>query len=173
MWAGEPPRAAHGALHPTSPGCAGARARPVLRRRGAASVLETTDHGYLLRVPEPAVDAHAFAAEVRAVDRALAPLSSQFDRPRRGLAGPGRRAADRPRRRGARPWSGEPYADLPDHPDVVADRAALEQLRVAAEESRLIGLLALGEHASVLLGHRGGDRAARCGSGSGRSMRWP
>ena len=41
-------------------------------------------------------------------------------------------------------WGGEPYADLPDHPDVLAARSSLERLRAAAEEARLLGLLAVG-----------------------------
>ena len=47
-------------------------------------------------------------------------------------------------------WAGEPYADLPDHPDVQAERSSLEQLRAGAEEARLLGLLAVGDHAGVL-----------------------
>ena len=47
-------------------------------------------------------------------------------------------------------WTGTPYADLLEHPDVVAERSALEQVRASAEQARLLGLLALGEHASVL-----------------------
>ena len=50
-----------------------------------------------------------------------------------------------------RTWrAGEPYADLPDHPDVLAARSALEQVRESAEEARLLGLLGLGEHSAVL-----------------------
>ena len=44
----------------------------------------------------------------------------------------------------------EPYADLPEHPDVVAARSALEHVRETAEETRLLGLLGVGEHATVL-----------------------
>ena len=49
-----------------------------------------------------------------------------------------------------RTWSGAAYADLGDHPDVLADRAALDELRATAEEDTALGLLALGEHAAVL-----------------------
>jgi DNA-binding SARP family transcriptional activator len=152
VWAGEPPRAAHGALHSYLSGL-----RRVLEpdrpSRGAASLIETTDHGYVLRVAPGDVDAHAFAETAARVGRDLSRLGSQLTG-----AGPGR---DWPTRdqvmealadvdAGLTQWQGEPYADLPDHSDVLAARTSLEQLRMAAEEARLLGLLALGEHASVL-----------------------
>ena len=49
-----------------------------------------------------------------------------------------------------RTWRGTPYADLPDHPDVLAERTALEGLRTTASDDLALGLLALGEHATVL-----------------------
>ena len=106
----------------------------------------------MLRVAPEDVDAHAFAAEVRAAEPVLAPLASQLTAG--GTTGWPTRAEvtatlDRLDAALGR-WHGEPYADLPDHPDVLAERASLEQLRASAEESRLLGLLALGEHASVL-----------------------
>ena len=130
VWGGEPPRTAQGSLHAYLSGLRRVLepGRPV---RGAASVIETTDHGYVLRVPATSVDAHAFAEEVRATGRVLAPLASQFD------TGPG---PDWPTREAVvaavdrldaalATWAGEPYADLPDHPDVQAERSSLEQLR--------------------------------------------
>ena len=151
VWGGEPPRAAHGALHAYISGLRKAL-EPDRPARGAASVLETTDHGYVLRVADGDVDTRAFAADVREADRALAPLASQLDGGR-DASWPDRTAVlaaiDRVDAALAS-WTGEPYADLPEHPDVVADRASLEQVRAAAEESRLLGLLALGDHASVL-----------------------
>ena len=47
-------------------------------------------------------------------------------------------------------WTGEAYADLPDHPEVALERSALDQLRRGAEEDRVLGLLALGDHAVVV-----------------------
>ena len=151
VWGGEPPRTAQGSLHAYLSGLRRVLEpeRPV---RGAASVIETTDHGYVLRVPATAVDAHAFAEEVRAAGRVLAPLASQFE------TGPG---PDWPTREAVvaavdrldaalATWAGEPYADLPDHPDVQAERSSLEQLRAAGEEARLLALLAVGDHAGVL-----------------------
>ncbi len=151
VWGGEPPRTAQGSLHAYLSGLRRVLEpeRPV---RGAASVIETTDHGYVLRVPATAVDAHAFAEEVRVAGRVLAPLTSQFE------TGPG---PDWPTREAVvaavdrldaalATWAGEPYADLPDHPDVQAERSSLEQLRAAGEEARLLALLAVGDHAGVL-----------------------
>ena len=151
MWAGEPPPAAHGALHAYISGLRKAL-EPDRRARAAASVLETTDHGYLLRVDSDAVDVHRFAADVRAGERGLTPLASQLgDGDRSGWPSRAQTVALVEQLDEAlAAWRGEPYADLPDHPDVLAERAALERLRVAAEEARLVGLLALGEHASVL-----------------------
>ena len=150
VWAGDPPPAAHGALHAYISGLR--KALEPGRARGAESVLGTTDHGYAFNVERSAVDVHRFAADVRDAERGLSPLSSQL--------GDGNRSGwpDRARTlalveqldEALAAWNGEPYADLPDHPHVLAERAALERLRVAAEEARLVGLLALGEHASVL-----------------------
>ena len=151
VWAGEPPRAAHGALHSYLSGLRRA-IEPDRPARGAASVIETTDHGYVLRVAPDTVDAHAFTAVATRVDRVLAPLASQLT---------GAPAVGWPDRSEVVEvlsslddllggWGGEPYADLPEHPDVLAARAALEQQRLAAEEVRMLGLLALGEHSSVL-----------------------
>jgi DNA-binding SARP family transcriptional activator len=151
VWAGEPPRAAHGALHSYLSGLRRA-IEPDRPARGAASVIETTDHGYVLRVAPETVDAHAFTAIATRVDRVLAPLASQLTgAPPDGW--PDRAEvvevlASLDDVLGG--WAGEPYADLPDHADVLAARAALEQQRLAAEEVRMLGLLALGEHASVL-----------------------
>jgi DNA-binding SARP family transcriptional activator len=151
VWAGDPPPAAHGALHAYISGLRKAL-EPDRRAGGAGSVLETTDHGYVLNVAPADVDVHRFSTEVRAAERGLAPLASQLgDGDRSGWPTRAETAALVERLDEAlAAWRGEPYADLPDHPDVLAERAALERLRVAAEESRLVGLLALGEHASVL-----------------------
>jgi DNA-binding SARP family transcriptional activator len=142
VWAGEPPKAPHGALHAYI-----SRLRRVL----AAGVLETTDHGYLLRVDPADVDVHAFAADVRRVSTALAPLAGQLG----GDAGawPGRAevtAHVEALESALASWTGRPYADLGDHPDVDAERAALDQLRLSAEQTRVLGLLSLGEHAGLL-----------------------
>ena len=151
VWAGEPPRAAHGALHAYISGLRKVL-EPERASRAAASVLETTDHGYVLRVAATDVDAHRFVTDVRRLERTLAPLATQL------TTGDAAGWPDRPAVVAAlddldtalASWGGQPYADLEDHPDVVAERAALEQVRAAGEQARLLGLLALGEHASAL-----------------------
>ena len=151
VWGGEPPRAAHGALHAYISGLRKAF-DPDRTAREAASLLETTDHGYVLRVADQDVDAHAFSATVTRVERELAPLGTLLDGgeragwPDRAGVGANLDALDD----ALATWTGEPYADLPDHPDVRAARAGLERLREAAEELRLLALLALGEHTAVL-----------------------
>ena len=152
VWGGSPPRAAHGALHAYLSGLRKAL-EPDRAAWGAGAVIETTDHGYVLRVDARHVDAHVFADEARSCDRLLAPLASQLTGgttagwPNRGdvLATVDRLDA------ALASWHGEPYADLPEHPTVAAERAALAQLRVDAPKRRgCSGLLALGEPASVL-----------------------
>ncbi len=151
VWGGEPPRTAQGSLHAYLSGLRNAL-EPDRPSRGSASVIETTDHGYVLRTLARAVDAHAFADDVGAVGRLLAPLASQFE------VGPTAGWPSRDEVTGAvdrlddvlATWGGEPYADLPEHPDVAAARSSLERLRATAEEARLLGLLAVGDHAGVL-----------------------
>ncbi len=151
VWAGEPPRAAHGALHAYISGL-----RKVLdperTSRSAVSLLETTDHGYVLRVRPEDVDAHRFVVGVRRLERVLAPLATQLTTgDRTGWPGRGTLTATLDELDAVlATWTGTPYADLLEHPDVVAERSALEQVRASAEQARLLGLLALGENASVL-----------------------
>ena len=98
------------------------------------------------------MDAVAFSREVRARHRALAPLWSQLTTgpdaswPSREEVGAHVEALEE----ALRTWTGTAYADLGDHPDVLADRAALDELRATAQEDTALGLLALGEHAAVL-----------------------
>ena len=77
VWAGEPPRAAHGALHAYISGVRKSL-DPDRTTRSVESVLETTDHGYLLRVEADDVDAHRFVRDVRRIERVLAPLATQL-----------------------------------------------------------------------------------------------
>ena len=115
------------------------------------SVLETTDHGYLLRVQPTPSTRTGLSPTFGPARRGLAPLASQLGYGDRWGWPTGQTVALVDELDEAlAAWRGRPYADLPDHPDVLAERAALERLRVAAEEARLLGLLALGEHASVL-----------------------
>ncbi|MCF6376441.1 DUF2791 family P-loop domain-containing protein [Nocardioides KLBMP 9356] len=151
VWGEDPPRGAHGTLHSYLSGLRRVL-EPGLGPREKPRVLLTSDHGYRLALGRDRVDAHRFADEVRALGRQLAPLASQL------TTGTG---ADWPTRdRVAQHvdrveellglWTGEAYADLPDEPAVVLERTALDQLRVDAEEARVLGLLALGDHAVVV-----------------------
>ena len=151
VWAGDPPKAAHGTLHSYISRLRRAL-EPERAARTAAAVLETTDHGYVLRVDRASVDAHRFADAVRTAERTLSPLWTQLETGR-SPAWPARAevsAAVDDLEEALGLWAGDPYADLPEHPDVTAERARLHQLRASAEELRLLGLLALDEHSSVL-----------------------
>jgi DNA-binding SARP family transcriptional activator/DNA replicative helicase MCM subunit Mcm2 (Cdc46/Mcm family) len=151
VWGEDPPRGAHGTLHSYLSGVRRVL-EPGLGPRQKPTVLLTSDHGYRLDLRREQVDAHRFADEVRARRRVLAPLASQF------TTGP---AADWPDRTTISEhvdaledllglWTGDAYADLPDHPEVALERNALDQLRRGAEEDRVLGLLALGDHAVVV-----------------------
>lgn len=151
VWGEDAPRGAYGTLHSYLSGVRRVL-EPGLGAREKPQVLLTSDHGYRLALGREHVDAHHFADEVRARHRLLAPLSSQLTTgptpawPTReeisqqvdaleGLLGL---------------WTGEAYADLPDEPEVVLERSSLDQLRLNAEEARVLGLLALGDHAVVV-----------------------
>ena len=155
VWGAEAPRSAIGTLQAYISGLR-RTLEPGLVPRQRAAVLVTTDRGYRLDLDRSCVDAYAFTDEVRARHRVIAPLVGQL--------GAASGAADRagwPTRdevseqvdaleRALGWWAGEPFEDLPDHPDVAAARAALEELRTSAEEDRVLGLLALGDHATVV-----------------------
>ncbi|HEU5242108.1 MAG TPA: BTAD domain-containing putative transcriptional regulator, partial [Ornithinibacter sp.] len=125
---------------------------PDLAPRARPTVLVTTDAGYRLAVERDDVDASWFATEVRRRHRALAPLATQLSTgpdaawPSRGEVVAHVEGLEE----ALRAWRGTAFADLPDHPDVLAERASLDALRATAEEDSALGLLALGEHAGVL-----------------------
>ena len=151
VWGDDPPAGAHGTLHAYLSGLRRVL-EPDLAPRARPTVLVTTDDGYRLAVDPGDVDAVAFSREVRTRHRALAPLWSQLTTgpdaawPSRDEVGSHVEALDE----ALRTWTGTAYADLGDHPDVLADRAALDELRATAQEDTALGLLALGEHAAVL-----------------------
>ncbi|MCF6377940.1 DUF2791 family P-loop domain-containing protein [Nocardioides KLBMP 9356] len=151
VWGDDAPRGAYGTLHSYISGLR-RTLEPGLAPREKPTVLLTADAGYRLHLPRAEVDATWFADEVRRSQRALAPLASQLS------TGP---AADWPDaatvaehverlETALGTWRGAAYADLLDHPDVLAERTALEQLRSGAEDDRALGLLALGEHATAV-----------------------
>ena len=151
VWGDDPPAGAHGTLHAYISGLRRVL-EPDLAPRARPTVLVTTDDGYRLAVDPGEVDAVAFTREVRARHGALAPLWSQLTTgpdaawPSRDEVGAHVEALEE----ALRTWTGTAYADLGDHPDVLADRAALDELRATAQEDTALGLLALGEHAAVL-----------------------
>lgn len=151
VWGEGAPRGAHGTLHSYLSGVRRVL-EPGLGPREKPRVLLTSDHGYRLALGREQVDAHRFADEVRTIHRQLAPLAAQL------TTGPG---TDWPTRVEISQhvdrveellglWTGEAYADLPDEPEVVLERTSLDQLRIDAEEARVLGLLALGDHAVVV-----------------------
>ncbi len=151
VWGDTAPPGAHGTLHSYISGLRRSL-EPELKPREKPTALVTTDRGYRLALPVEAVDSAAFADAVRARHRDLAPLTGL-------LTGEGAEAwPDRSSVSGWVDelegllgwWTGEAYADLPDHPEVDAARAGLEQLRLQAEDDRDLGLLALGDHATVV-----------------------
>ncbi|HEX6888899.1 MAG TPA: BTAD domain-containing putative transcriptional regulator, partial [Candidatus Nanopelagicales bacterium] len=151
VWGDDPPSGAHGTLHAYISGLRRAL-EPDLAPRARPTVLLTSEDGYRLAVDPAAVDAVAFSNAVRCRHGALAPLWSQLTTgpdgtwPTRAEVSEHVEALEHAL--GA--WHGTAYADLGDHPDVLADRAALDELRATAEEDLALGLLALGEHAAVL-----------------------
>ncbi len=155
VWGGAPPPGAHGTLHSYISGLR-RTLEPGLGPRERPTLLVTTDHGYRLDLGPEDVDAHRFSAEVRRLHRELEPLAGQL-----GIRGPDGwpvEGLDRTRVTAALDrleaalagWTGEPYADLPDHPEVALARTSLEELRLTAEDDRVLALLALGEHATVV-----------------------
>ncbi|HET7760783.1 MAG TPA: BTAD domain-containing putative transcriptional regulator, partial [Phycicoccus sp.] len=151
VWGEAPPAGAHGTLHAYISQLRRAL-EPDLAPRARPTVLVTTEAGYRLDVPPADVDAVAFADEVRAPHGALAPLWSQLTTGPDASWPSREEVADHVEalEEALRTWRGTAYADLGDHPDVLAHRAALDELRSTAEEDTALGLLALGEHAAVL-----------------------
>ena len=151
VWGEDAPRGAHGTLHSYLSGVRRVL-EPGLGPRERPRVLLTSDHGYRLALGREHVDAHRFADEVRTLGRSLAPLADQLttgpstEWPTRAEVS---RSVDRIEELLAL-WTGDAYADLPDEPEVVLERASLDQLRLDAEEARVLGLLALGDHAVVV-----------------------
>lgn len=151
MWGDEAPPGAYGTLHSYVSGLR-RLLEPGLEPRAKPTVLVTSDEGYRLALPRDAVDATAFVDEVRTRHRVLGALATQL------TTGPDAswptRAEVEEQVEGLeqvlRTWRGTPYADLTDHPDVLAERTGLEALRTTASDDLALGLLALGEHATVL-----------------------
>lgn len=122
------------------------------RARAAPSLLETTDHGYLLRVAPDDVDTHRFTRLVRQHQPQMEALWRIFLGEATVNAGDHTEvpAAVEHLSEALDSWVGEPYADLPAQSQVIAERVSLASLRAAAVEARLTGMVAVGETAEVL-----------------------
>lgn len=113
------------------------------------TVIVTDGPGYVLRIPSD--------GDVAILENAVAEARTLLDgvndmlRPRvpAGRATDAVRAADL-LQRAMRLWRGQPYADLGDDPEASAERARLEDLRVAALELRMVATLGLGRHSEVV-----------------------
>ena len=140
-WGGDPPPGAHGTLHAYISTLRRAL-EPDLAPRAHPTVLLTTDDGYLLDLPRHDVDAAHFTDEIRARHRQLAPLASQLTSGADPSWPSGTEVVDHVEALESllSMWAGVAFADLPDHPDVLAERAALEETRVLAEEDRALAL---------------------------------
>jgi predicted ATPase/DNA-binding SARP family transcriptional activator len=111
------------------------RLRKVLHADGATR-LETTGHGYALRVEPDEIDAEQF--------------ERLFERGRNARSGGRSEAAAAVLRRALALWRGEPFAELPCGPGLRAAAARMEELRLSALEERIEADLARGRHASVI-----------------------
>ncbi|MEM7286477.1 MAG: BTAD domain-containing putative transcriptional regulator [Actinomycetota bacterium] len=103
--------------------------------RGEATVLVTRGHGYLLQVPEDALDASSFESEARQARNALdadpAAAASRF-----------RSALDM--------WRGRPLEDAADWGFAQAEITRLDQLRTAALRDRIEADLRCGRAAELV-----------------------
>nr|WP_255415720.1 BTAD domain-containing putative transcriptional regulator [Promicromonospora sp. AC04] len=97
--------------------------------------LVTAPNGYLLDAEPAEVDALSFEALV------MTARAARTDHPARAAADLAT-ALDL--------WRGEPYAGVPDGPDVLAARTRLSELRLTALEDRLGADLAIGRHAHLV-----------------------
>ena len=151
IWGETAPRGAHGTLHSYISGLRRVL-EPDLPARARPRVLLTGDAGYRLMLGREDVDATAFADDVRLLHRQVATLESQLS------VGPLAGWPDREQAPGWLEsleaalvrWRGQAYADLGDHPDGVATRTGLAELRTSAEEDRALVMLALGDPAGVV-----------------------
>lgn len=145
LWGDEPPGAVTTTLQAYVSGLRRVL-EPARERRRPAEVLVTVAPGYALRLPAEAVDAGRFTALVATQHRLLAGV------PLFGANGLGRGTLTEAVARldeALALWRGQPYGELADASDAVAERARLEDLRLVALEDRAVAGLALGQHATV------------------------
>jgi DNA-binding SARP family transcriptional activator len=145
VWGDVPPPTATGTLQSYVGGLRKVL-EPDRRPREEARVLVTEHDGYALRVPLAARD-DVRLAEATATARALLQVVPDPLRPRTDAEGSLQcREAIDVVEDALSSWRGTPYADLGGHPDAVAERSRLADLRSTAEELRVVAVLALGRH---------------------------
>jgi DNA-binding SARP family transcriptional activator len=148
LWGDRPPAGAHGTLQAYVSGLR--RALAIVVPEGAEPPLRTTSGGYVLDTSDLAIDAGVASALMHEVHRRLGPLV------RHAIPGPGVVAADvldqaaHELDTATGLWRGRPYDELGEHPQAVAERARLDELRLVACEDRAAVRLAQGEHATVV-----------------------
>ncbi|WP_344192967.1 BTAD domain-containing putative transcriptional regulator [Pedococcus aerophilus] len=115
--------------------------------RAPSTVLVTVAPGYALRVGDDDLDAARFDTAVGRAHRRLGHAGRVQDR--RGLTAEELAGIVADLDSALAQWRGQPYVDLEDAPSAVAERARLEELRLAALEDRAVASLELGQHATV------------------------
>ncbi|MBW9216901.1 AAA family ATPase [Mumia sp. zg.B53] len=147
LWSGHPPAGAHGTLQAYVSGLRRALATVVPDE--ADPPLRTSSGGYVLDTSSLAIDAATASDLMQEAHRRLGPLV------RHAVPGPGVVEADvleqaaRDLDAATGLWRGRPYEELGEHPQAVAERARLDELRLVACEDRAAVRLAQGEHATV------------------------
>ncbi|WP_167009164.1 BTAD domain-containing putative transcriptional regulator [Mumia sp. ZJ430] len=147
LWGDHPPGGAHGTLQAYVSGLR--RALATVLPPGAASPLRTAGGGYILDTDALTIDAATASDLMQGAHRRLGPLVRHAI-PGSGVVGSDvlQQAADGLDAAAAL-WRGRPYDELGEHPQAVAERARLDELRLLALEDRATVRLAQGEHATV------------------------
>ncbi|KHL18854.1 transcriptional regulator [Mumia flava] len=147
LWGDRPPDGALGTLQSYVSGLR--RALGTATGPGEGAPLRTANGGYVLDAPSVQVDAATTTALLQRAHRALGPLA------RDAIPGSGVVPDDVLERIGqdleaaVASWRGRAYDDLGDHPQAVAERARLDELRLVGLEDLAVVRLARGEHATV------------------------
>jgi DNA-binding SARP family transcriptional activator len=141
IWGDEAPPSAQATLH-TYLSVVRRTLEPDLPARARSRYLVSSDLGYELRLEDGALDAAEFARCVSEVHAGLGPLAAEVA-PWTDDADTAQQALGRLESALAL-WRGEPFADVTDTDQVVAERARLADLRLLALEDRATVLVASG-----------------------------
>ncbi|WP_370619682.1 BTAD domain-containing putative transcriptional regulator [Mumia qirimensis] len=147
LWGDTPPDGALGTLQSYVSGLR--RALGTALGPGEALPLRTTGGGYVLDASSVTVDAAATIALLQSAHRALGPLARD--------AIPGAGVLDdevleqirHDLETATATWRGRAYDELADHPQAMAERGRLDELRLVGLEDLAVVRLAQGEHATV------------------------